>query len=103
MIDTDNVVQFQTKNDLHRLFRPRRDREPQGTDDDRGEAFVLIYLASLTIVCMVIGWALRNSSALTGTQSVNCWGDAMSNAHGFRSSATTSAITKDARRLRPDQ
>lgn len=57
MIDTNNVAQFQSKNDLHRLFAPgviESHRAPMTTLEK--VLLVLIYLASMTIVCMVIGW-----------------------------------------------
>lgn len=60
MIDTDNVVQFQAKNDLHRLFAPgviESHKAPMTTVEK--VLLVLIYLASLTIVCMVIGWGFE--------------------------------------------
>lgn len=60
MIDTDNVVQFQAKNDLHRLFAPgviESHRAPMTTAER--VLLVLIYAASLCIVCMVLGWGYQ--------------------------------------------
>lgn len=65
MIDTDNVVHFQSKNDLHRLFAPgviESHRAPMTTLEK--VLLVLIYLASLTIVCMVIGWGYEEISRM---------------------------------------
>lgn len=60
MIDTENVVQFQAKNDLHRLFAPgviESHRAPMTTAER--VLLVLIYAAALCIVCMVLGWGYQ--------------------------------------------
>lgn len=60
MIDTENVVQFQTKNDLHRLFAPgviEHHRAPMTTAEK--VLLVLIYAASIFIVFSLIGWGFE--------------------------------------------
>ncbi len=57
MIDTDNVVQFQAKNDLHRMFAPgviEGHKAPMTTLEK--VLVVLIYAASVFIVFSLIGW-----------------------------------------------
>lgn len=57
MIDTDNVVQFQHRNDLHRHFAPgviEGHKAPMNTLEKI--ALVLIYVASVFIVFSLIGW-----------------------------------------------
>lgn len=64
MIDTNNVVQFQAKNDLHRMFAPgviEGHRAPMTTLEKI--ALVLIYAASVFIVFAMIGWGFE---VLTG-------------------------------------
>ena len=66
MIDTDNVVQFQAKNDLHRLFAPgviESHRAPMTTAER--VLLVLIYAASVFIVFAMIGWGFE---VLTGIE-----------------------------------
>ena len=60
MIDTNNVVQFQAKNDLHRMFAPgviEGHRAPMTTLEKI--ALVLIYAASVFIVFALIGWGFE--------------------------------------------
>lgn len=66
MIDTDNVVQFQAKNDLHRMFAPgviEGHRAPMTTLEKL--MLVLIYAASVFIVFAMIGWGFE---VLTGIE-----------------------------------
>ena len=59
MIDTDNVVQFQAKNDLHRLFAPgviESHKAPMTTVEK--VLLVLIYAASAFIVAALIVWGI---------------------------------------------
>lgn len=66
MIDTDNVVQFQAKNDLHRMFAPgviESHRAPMTTLEKL--MLVLIYAASVFIVFAMIGWGFE---VLTGIE-----------------------------------
>lgn len=57
MIDTDNVVQFQHRNELHRHFAPgviEGHKAPMTTLEK--VLVVLIYAASVFIVFSLIGW-----------------------------------------------
>ena len=57
MIDSDNVVQFQHRNDLHRHFAPgviEGHKAPMTTLEK--VLVVLIYAASVFIVFSLIGW-----------------------------------------------
>lgn len=65
MIDTNNVVQFQAKNDLHRMFAPgviEGHRAPMTTLEKI--ALVLIYAASVFIVFALIGWGYEEISRM---------------------------------------
>ena len=60
MIDTDNVVQFQSRSDLHRYFAPgviEGHRAPMTTVEK--VMLVLIYAASVFIVFALIGWGFE--------------------------------------------
>lgn len=64
MIDTNNVVQFQSRSDLHRYFAPgviEGHRAPMTTVEK--VMLVLIYAASVFIVFAMIGWGFE---VLTG-------------------------------------
>lgn len=65
MIDTNNVVQFQAKNDLHRMLAPGviEGHRPRMTTAEK-VLLVLIYAASLAIVSMVIGWGYEEISRM---------------------------------------
>lgn len=65
MIDTNNVVQFQAKNDLHRMFAPGviEGHRPRMTTAEK-VLLVLIYAASLAIVSMVISWGYEEISRM---------------------------------------
>ena len=60
MIDTDNVVQFQHRNDLHRHFAPgviEGHKAPMTTLEK--VLVVLIYAASVFIVFAIAGWGFE--------------------------------------------
>jgi len=60
MIDTDNVVQFQSRSDLHRYFAPgviEGHRAPMTTIEK--VMLVLIYAASVFIVFALIVWGFE--------------------------------------------
>lgn len=69
MIDSENVVQFQAKNDLHRMFAPgviESHRAPMTTLEKI--ALVLIYAASVFIVFAMIGWGFEELKRIDWTQ-----------------------------------
>ena len=76
MIDTDNVVQFQAKNDLHRLFAPgviESHRAPMTTAER--VLLVLIYAASVLYVDDAPSASEVGACSCSGM--VYCWADSI--------------------------